>query len=122
MTSRGWDYRPGVPAAGHVTPSGYWHPGALSNCGKAPCKQDEPPRRPVDRGYWDRLNQPCPEAEGTRIRLLSMDNDPDPVPVGSTGTVTGGTGAQLWVKWDNGRSLQLLVGIDRYEVIPPERS
>ena len=38
--SRGWDAVPGVPAAGHITGRGYWHPGPLSNCGKSPCSED----------------------------------------------------------------------------------
>lgn len=35
-----WDYIPGVPAAGHVTTRGYWHPGAAANCSKAGCDND----------------------------------------------------------------------------------
>jgi hypothetical protein len=67
--------------------------------------------------FFDRLGAPCPEETGTRIRLLSMPDDPDPVPIGSTGTVRGGNGAQMYVDWDNGRSLILVVDVDRYEVI-----
>lgn len=56
-----------------------------------------------------------------RIRLLSMDNDPDPIPVGSTGTVesvTNGSLGQVRVKWDDShRTLNLIPGIDRFEVI-----
>src|SRR4051794_29934438 len=26
---KAWPYRPGVPAAGHVTASGFWHPGPI---------------------------------------------------------------------------------------------
>lgn len=61
--------------------------------------------------------------KGDRIRLLSMDNDPDPIPVGSTGTiesVTAGPLGQVRVTWDCGRSLNLIPGVDRFEVI--ERS
>ena len=57
---------------------------------------------------------------GDRIRLLSMPDDPDPIPAGSTGTVvsvTTGTFAQLEVEWDNGRSLALIPGVDQYEII-----
>lgn len=60
---------------------------------------------------------------GDRIRLLSMPDDPDPIPVGSTGTiesVTTGPLGQARVTWDNGRSLNLIPGVDRFEVI--ERS
>ncbi len=58
---------------------------------------------------------------GTKIRLISMPEDPDPVPPGSVGTVTGGGpspwGTQIWVKWDNGRTLSLEVPPDVYEII-----
>jgi hypothetical protein len=43
-----------------------------------------------------------------------MPDDPNPMPVGSTGTVTGGNGEQIWVDWDNGRGLILLT-TDPYE-------
>ncbi len=59
---------------------------------------------------------------GTRIRLILMPDDPDPVRPGSTGTVEGGTdlfgGTQIWVKWDNGRTLNLEVPPDTYEILP----
>lgn len=67
--------------------------------------------------FWGNLGKESPVAEGTRIRLISMPDDPDPIPYGTLGTVIGGNGAQLSVKWDNGRSLHLLVGIDDYEVV-----
>ena len=55
-----------------------------------------------------------------RIRLISMPNDPDPVPAGSTGTVesvTSGSLSQIWVNWDNGRSLAMIPGIDIFQLI-----
>ena len=59
---------------------------------------------------------------GKRIKLTSMQNDPDPIPVGSEGVVEmigsefqGST--QIFVKWDNGRSLILLSDVDEFEVI-----
>ena len=55
--------------------------------------------------------------EGTRVEMVYMPDDPDPIPAGTQGTVIGGSGDQLWVRWDNGRSLNLLVGIDRFTVI-----
>ncbi len=61
--------------------------------------------------------------KGDRIRLLHMPDDPDPIMVGSTGTVTNvttGPLAQVSVDWDNGRSLSLVPGMDQFEVI--ERS
>ena len=68
--------------------------------------------------FFRRTALPGPVPYGTRVRLTDpMAQDPDPLPVGSEGTVTGGNGSQLWMKWDNGRSLMLLVGKDPYEVI-----
>jgi hypothetical protein len=61
---------------------------------------------------------------GDRIRLAAMPDDPDPIPRGSTGTVTAvrhyGTWAQLDVDWDNGRKLMLAVPPDQVEVLPSE--
>lgn len=58
---------------------------------------------------------------GDRIRLLAMPDDPDPIPPGATGTVVSvrqqGTWAQVDVKWDNGRTLMLVVPPDRLEVV-----
>lgn len=52
---------------------------------------------------------------GDRIKLVSMPSDPDPVEPGSSGTVesvTSGPLGQVWVRWDNQRSLALIPGID----------
>ena len=55
---------------------------------------------------------------GTRIRLLEMPDDPNPVPVGTEGTVTGvDSEASLLVKWDNGRSLSVIHLVDRVEIL-----
>jgi hypothetical protein len=70
--------------------------------------------------WWARLSQPCPVAEGTRIELVSMGDDPDPVEPGTRGTVTGGNGDQVFVEWDNGRTLILLVEHDRWRVLTDE--
>ena len=44
--------------------------------------------------------------KGTRICLDSMENDPQPIPSGTKGTVIAVDDAgQLLMKWDNGRSL-----------------
>lgn len=63
--------------------------------------------------FFDRLRERCPVEPGTRIKAGSM-SDPDPVPRGTLGTVTGGNGAQVFVKWDDGRNLMLLVGEDTW--------
>jgi hypothetical protein len=61
--------------------------------------------------------------KGARIRLLSMPEDPDPIPVGSTGTiesVTEGPLGQVQVRWDDShRTLSLIPGVDRFEIIEP---
>lgn len=55
---------------------------------------------------------------GTRVRLLNMPDDPQPIPPGTTGTVVAVDDAgQLLMKWDNGQSLSLLIGTDSFEVI-----
>lgn len=65
----------------------------------------------------------CVEAVsiGDRIRLLHMEVDPDPIPVGSWGTVTGMAmtvmGPQTVVTWDSGRRL-MLVAEDRFLRVP----
>jgi len=62
---------------------------------------------------------------GDRVRLLAMTEDPDPIPVGTTGTVTwvnelkmfGPDRWQISVDWDNDRKLMLAIPADRFEVI-----
>ena len=64
---------------------------------------------------------------GTRIRMGFMPDDPDPIPAGTLGTVRGsnpglypGDGDVLWVEWDNGRSLNVLVGVDYFDIVGEE--
>lgn len=72
------------------------------------------------REFLDRTQQPCPLSEGMRVRVTGvMPDDPNPLPVGTEGTVHHGNGGQIWVKWDNGSTLALLVGRDPYEVLTP---
>lgn len=55
---------------------------------------------------------------GDRVRLVApMADDPDPIPVGSEGTVDWVGDSQLGVAWDNGRHLLLIVGVDYFTVI-----
>jgi Domain of unknown function (DUF4314) len=67
--------------------------------------------------FYNNLSRPCPVPVGSRIELTMMNDDPDPLPIGSKGTVTGGNGAQMYVDWDCGRSLILIVGVDLWRVV-----
>ena len=60
--------------------------------------------------------------KGARVRLINMPDDPDPIEPGSEGTINyvgsvGGFGQQIGVKWDSGRTLMLIVGVDDFEVL-----
>lgn len=59
--------------------------------------------------------------KGDRIRMLSMPQDPDPIPAGSLGTVVDVREHHNWtqvdVDWDNGRTLMLTMPEDRVEII-----
>ena len=58
---------------------------------------------------------------GTRIRLTAMPNDPNPVPAGTCGTITGADDwPSLYVRWDNARTLKVLPGIDQFTVLDHE--
>lgn len=61
-----------------------------------------------------------------RVELISMDNDPNPIPVGTRGTITGINPTpvkgelQISVDWDNGRTLMLLYPIDKFKILTQE--
>lgn len=61
---------------------------------------------------------------GDRIRLISMPDDPDPIPAGSEGLVidvTDGPLAQITVEWIGiNRTLALIPGVDRFEIVAKE--
>ena len=61
--------------------------------------------------------------KGDRIRLLSMPQDPDPIPVGSLGTVVAVHEHHDWmqvdVDWDNGRTLMLTMPDDCVSIVEP---
>jgi hypothetical protein len=63
---------------------------------------------------------------GDRVRLISMPNDPDPLPVGALGVVLRvidhGDWQQIEVAWDNGRKLMLSLPDDCVAVVPPGES
>ncbi len=59
---------------------------------------------------------------GTRIQLDSLCNDERGMPSGLCGTVVGvDDQPALLMKWDNGRSLSLMLFDDNFTVIPQEQ-
>lgn len=54
---------------------------------------------------------------GKRIRLIEMENDPRPVEPGTMGTIKHVGGGVYNVDWDNGRSLGVVEGEDKFEII-----
>ena len=63
--------------------------------------------------------------QGDRIRLISMPQDPDPIPVGSLGTVVAVHDHRDWIQvevdWDNGRKLMLSLPEDRVTIVAPNQ-
>ena len=58
---------------------------------------------------------------GTRLELVQMNGDPKPVPPGTRGTVVDVDGiGQLVMKWDNGRTLSLVPGVDQFCKLPEQ--
>ena len=55
---------------------------------------------------------------GTRLRSDCMPDDPRPIESGTLGTVVGVDDAgQIMMKWDNGRSLSLIPGVDSFHTV-----
>ena len=61
--------------------------------------------------------------EGTRIQLDADMDDPQPILAGTKGTILMiDDMAQAVMKWDNGRSLSLVLRHDSFHVISQEES
>ena len=54
---------------------------------------------------------------GDRVKLIEMVNDPNPIESGSEGVIYHIGGGVVNVSWDNGRSLGLIIGEDKFNVI-----
>ena len=58
---------------------------------------------------------------GTRLELISMGKDPDPVPPGTRGTVERvNSYGDIEMSWDNGRTLSLILGEDSFRKLTME--
>ena len=55
---------------------------------------------------------------GKRVKLIEpMEDDPQPILVGREGVVYNVGFDVINVKWDNGRSIGLIIGEDKFEII-----
>ncbi len=69
-----------------------------------------------NRAKIERLRKLYPK--GTMIRLISMAEEPFPLPAGSIGEVELVDDAgNINMKWECGRGLSLIAGVDSFEVI-----
>ena len=73
----------------------------------------------MDRKMVDFIREQYPP--GTRIRLNSMEDPYHPILPGTEGEVDFvDDKGQIFMKWDNGRTLPLIPGEDSFTVLPPK--
>jgi len=63
----------------------------------------------------------APVEAGDRIELRAMPDDPNPVPVGTLGTVRSAVPLHdewhIAVDWDNGRTLSVIYPVDSFVIL-----
>lgn len=62
-------------------------------------------------------NQELAHLIGKRIKLIGMKDDPHPVEPGTLGTIVNVGMDVIQVKWDNGRTLGVVMKVDDYEIL-----
>jgi len=69
-------------------------------------------------------NQPRHVEVGDRIKLVNMVDDPNPMEPGSEGEVTYVDKRMevIGIRWDSGRTLSLIQGVDEYEILNEDSS
>ena len=72
----------------------------------------------MSREQVERLRKQYPA--GTKICCDNMPDDPYPIEPGTIGEVIGVDDAgSVMTKWDNGRSLSLIPGVDSFHIAEP---
>ena len=57
---------------------------------------------------------------GHRVKCIIMVDEPYPVPSETMGTIVHVGGDVINVKWDNGRNIGLIMGVDKYVIYDKE--
>ena len=61
--------------------------------------------------------EPLNQMIGKRIKLIEMFDDPFPIPPNTEGVIINYGYDCLTVKWDNGRTLGVIVDVDRFQIL-----